>query len=109
MHRCHGTGIKNTQLATKPNTVIVIFKYCSFYLNYILVLSHVRVSATLIAFDHDLFGYSVITTVIHFTNVQHINQKLVFWYHFTFDCSGPFLSRVFFKRMLCRLERKHLL
>jgi hypothetical protein len=35
------------------------------------------------------------TTVIHFTYVQHINQRLVFRYHFTFDSFGPLLSIVF--------------
>jgi hypothetical protein len=28
--------------------------------------------------------FTVITAVVHFTNVQHINQRHVFWYHFTF-------------------------
>jgi hypothetical protein len=39
--------------------------------------------------------FTVITAVVHLTNVEHINHRLVFWYHFTFDCSGPLLSGVF--------------
>jgi hypothetical protein len=48
-------------------------------------------------FDRDLFIviFTVITAVVHFTNAQHINQRLVFWYHFTCDCPGPLLSGVF--------------
>jgi hypothetical protein len=65
------------------------------------MLSRVRVSVTVViimssGFHHDLFGFTATTAVVHFTNVQHINQRLVFWYHFTFDYSGPLLSGVFF-------------
>jgi hypothetical protein len=47
---------------------------------------------------------AVITAVVHFTNVLHINQRLVFWYHFTFDCSGPFLFGVFLALILTVLN-----
>jgi hypothetical protein len=40
--------------------------------------------------------FTGITAVVHFTNVQHFNQRSVFWYHFICDCSGPLLSGVFF-------------
>jgi hypothetical protein len=69
---------------------------CSIY----IILSRVRVFATVIncclrIWSLYLLEYSVITAVVHFINVQHINQRLVFWYHFTFDCSGSLLSGVF--------------
>jgi hypothetical protein len=44
---------------------------------------------------HFIGIFTGVTAVVHFTNVQHINRRLVFWYHFTFDCSGPLLSGVF--------------
>jgi hypothetical protein len=64
------------------------------------ILSRVRVSATvnncwLRNWSRFIWMFTVMTTVVRFTNVQHINQGLVFWYHFTFDCSGPLLSGVF--------------
>jgi hypothetical protein len=64
------------------------------------ILLRVRVSATVDncgLLDRYLFIgiFTVTTAVVHFTKVQHINQGLDFWYHFTFDCSGPLPSGVF--------------
>jgi uncharacterized membrane protein YhaH (DUF805 family) len=53
-----------------------------------IILSRVLVSATVNNYEFWIWSrfiliFTVITAVVHFTNVHHINQRLVFWYHFT--------------------------
>jgi hypothetical protein len=52
------------------------------------ILLHVMVSTTVVNYGFWIWSrfiwiLTVTTTVIHFTNLQHINQRIVFWFGIT--------------------------